>query len=511
MRRVIVPAFVFALSCFSQSTGSVEGVVVDRVTRAGIPGASVTVYLRSQGLTYDATTDASGDFRIFGMKPGDYEVRFEKDGYRFGNKYPAQPYHVGQGQDPIRIRLDMTRLVSLSGRIVDVDGNPASQAEVKLENRRPAPVAADGTFTIKDLEPGYYTLAALPKATAVPEGARAPVPTYTPEPVMIRGDADLSGYEIRLQTTEVYRVSGVLLDETGVPKAGVPVRLAPVIQTGTRVVLFGDLISLVGPGPSTGPEEARVVSAEDGSFEFPAVRSGEWKLTAMSAGSIESADYAASVRSGALEVIVGNRNVTNLQMRLAAPVKVNGTLDWGEMPNRNAAVFLLSGDGQMVLLGGVPMAASSGTLSLRAAATGKYLIVPPAGPGYYPVSVLLAGQEVLGKPVDLSADATFRVTYKAANGSVNGSVENADGASVVLIPRDVQTMGFGRMVTSKADGTFDMSGVPPGGYFAVAFEQFRTFPATNAAWLAGIASIGTRVSVAQSPVSVQLKLSRWPQ
>jgi len=267
---------------------------------------------------------------------------------------------------------------------------------------------------------------------------------------------------------------------------------------------------VVGPGPSTRPEEARVVSAEDGSFEFPAVRAGEWMLAAMSAGSIESPDYAASVRNGALAVIVGNRNVTNLQMRLAAPVKVNGTIDWGEMPNRNTAVFLLPAGGLSVMLGG-PMAASSGPLSLRAAATGKHLIVPQAGPGYYPVSVLLGGQEVLGKPVDLSPDTTFRVTYKAASGGVRGTVENGDGASVVLIPRDVQTMGFGRMVTSNADGTFDMTGVPPGDYLIVAFEQFRTFPTTDAAWLAGVASIGTRVSVAQSPVSVQLKLKRWPE
>ena len=278
MLRVIAPVFIFALSCFAQSTGSVEGAVVDRVTGAGIPGASVTFYIRTQAVFAEATTDSSGDFRIFGMKPGDYELRFEKDGYRFGNKFPAQPYHVGQGQDPIRIRLDMTRLVSLSGRVLDPDGNPTSQAEVKIANHGQVPIAADGTFVVKDLEPGSYTLVAIPKATRVPEGARAPVPTYTPEPILVRGDADLSGVEIRLQAAEVYRLSGVLFDETGNPKAGVPIQLLPVIQTGTRVVLFGDLIAMVGPGPSTRPEEARVVSAEDGSFEFPAVRSGEWKL-----------------------------------------------------------------------------------------------------------------------------------------------------------------------------------------------------------------------------------------
>ncbi len=93
MPRVIAPVFVLASVCFAQATGSVTGVVVDRVTQAAIPGAGVFVYLRSQRLVYEATTDASGDFRIFGMKPGDYEVRFEKEDYdQTALKIPPQPY-----------------------------------------------------------------------------------------------------------------------------------------------------------------------------------------------------------------------------------------------------------------------------------------------------------------------------------------------------------------------------------------------------------------------------------
>ena len=204
MPRVIAPVLLLTPLLLAQSTGSVEGSVVDRVTGAGIPGASVTFYIRTQAVFAEATTDASGEFRIFGMKPGSYEVRFEKEGYRFGNKIPPQPYIVGETPSPVRIRLEMTRMVSLSGRVVDPDGNPMSQGEVKIVNGIAVPVAADGTFTMKDLNPGSYTLAAIPKATRVPEGARVPVVTYSPEPIVIRGDADVSGVEIRLQTAEVY-------------------------------------------------------------------------------------------------------------------------------------------------------------------------------------------------------------------------------------------------------------------------------------------------------------------
>jgi hypothetical protein len=508
MPRVIVPVLLFAASVLGQTTGSVEGAVVDRVTGAGVPGVSITFYIRTQAVFAEATTDASGDFRIFSMKPGSYEVRFEKEGYRSGNRIPAQPYIVGQTPSPVSIRLEMTRLISLSGRVVDADGNPMSQGEVRLVDHNVVPVAADGTFTFKDLEPGSYAVAAAPRATPAPEGARVPVLTYSPGRVVMRGDTDVSGVEVRLETAEVFRVSGVVLDETGNPKAGADIQLLPKIQTGARVASIGATITMVGPGPSVGPEEARVVSGEDGSFAFPAVRSGEWQLTAVSRGNIDAANVIDTLRSGAVEVVVGNRNVGNLQIRLAAPFKVTGTVDWGDFPKQRVDIFI-SSTGRQSVFPGPPTMDPDGTMSLRAAGTGKNLILPLAGPGYYPVSVLLGGQEVLGKPVDLFPGATFRVAYRAATGSVHGTVENGSGATVLLIPDNVQTMGFGRMLTCKADGTFDINGVPPGDYYAAAVGQFpQSFSAdTFSALLVRIAAIGTRVSVGQTAASVQLKLN----
>jgi hypothetical protein len=171
--------------------------------------------------------------------------------------------------------------------------------------------------------------------------------------------------------------------------------------------------------------------------------------------------------------------------------------------------ILVNSVGRQSIFPGLPRIDPDGTVSLGAAPARKSLILPLAGPGYYPVSVLLGGQEVLGKPVDLFPGATFRVAYRAATGSVHGTVENGSGATVLLIPDNVQTMGFGRMVTCKADGTFDVSGVPPGDYYAAALGQFQRNAGADAfsASLARIAAIGTRVSVGQTAASVQLKLN----
>ncbi len=512
MIRVIAPVLLLTSLVFAQSTGSVEGTVVDRVTNAGIPDANVTFYIRTQqGAIYDATTDASGEFRIFGMKPGSYEVRFEKDGYRLGNKIPPQPYIVGETGSPVRIRLEMTRLVSLSGHVVDPDGNPMSQGEVKIVNRNSVPVVADGTFTFKELEPGSYTIAAIPRATRVPEGARVPVVTYSPEPIVIRGDMDVSGVEIRLQTAEVYRVSGVVLDETGNPKSKVAIQLLPKIQSGPRAVQQGSFMTFVGPGPNVGPEEARVTSAADGSFEFPQVRSGEWQLAGVSSGPIDSVDAIKNFHSGALSVVVGNQSVENLQLRQAPSFQISGTIDRGDAPRGlRAGVALAAADGRT--MASLPLVTQpDGTLGSATTTPGRYLILPQAGPGYYPVSVQLNGQEVLGKPVDLFPGSAIRVSYKAANGSLHGTVDNCNGAAVVLVPTDVQTLAFGRVVTCNSDGAFEMIGVAPGDYYAAALLGFQFEAERDPKWLAGIASIGTRVSVGQSSVSVQLKANRWPE
>ena len=512
MLRVIVPVLLLAPLAFSQTTtGSVEGVVVDRVTRAAIPGASVFVYLRSQGLVYEATTDASGDFRIFGMKPGDYELRFEMQGYDpTAIKTPQQPYKIGQGQDPVRIRLELTRHVSLSGRVLDPEGNPISQGTVRLGNFK-VPVSADGTFTIKDLVPGSYNLAAIPNAARVPEGTRVPVPTAAAAPVVIRGDADLSGYEIRLDSAEVYRVRGVVLDETGNPKPKVAIQLLPKIQSGPHAVMQGSFMTFVGPGPSVGPEEARVVSAEDGSFEFPAVRSGDWQLAGVSSGIPDSVDFAKNSHSGGLSVIVGNRGLENLQLRQFPSFEISGTIDLGDAPRGlRTSVGLLSVDGRTVF--SPPLFTQpNGTLAPSMVTPGRYLILPQANPGYYPVSVQLNGQEVTGKPVDLFPGATIRVSYRAANGSLRGSVDNCNGA-VFLIPKDIQTLAFGRLLECRADGSFEAPGIPPGDYSAAAFRvPVSLDDLRDPGFLAKVISAGTSVSVQQSAVTIQLKAIPFPE
>jgi len=173
-------------------------------------------------------------------------------------------------------------------------------------------------------------------------------------------------------------------------------------------------------------------------------------------------------------------------------------------------VLLQSADGRTVA--SPPLFTQpDGTLAPSAVTPGRYLILPQAGPGYYPVSVQLNGQEVIGKPVDLFPGSTIRISYKAANGSLRGSVDSCNGA-VVLIPRDVQTLAFGRLLDCRANGSFEGPGIPQGDYSAAAFRlPINLADLRDPGFLAKVISAGTSVSVQQSAVTVQLKVIPLPE
>jgi hypothetical protein len=134
--------------------------------------------------------------------------------------------------------------VTLRGKVLDPEGNPAPRVPVDLYG----PIAksgqhadtvsgTDGRFVFENVLPGTFTLVASPKPSlsAPNDGFRTEaVKTYYPSslersgalPITVRGVADETGIELRLEADRVYRVRGVVLDEAGKPAARIHVQLA---------------------------------------------------------------------------------------------------------------------------------------------------------------------------------------------------------------------------------------------------------------------------------------------
>lgn len=227
------PYLLFALFVFplqAQNSSIIEGSVVDSVTGAGL--SDVSVYFGSeQGPHYDGVTDSAGNFQINGVKDGQYGSHFEKAGYipQFsGSDSTLKPVRIAAGQEAVRLRIALVAYGSLRGRVLDPEGKPVPKATVTLGQQTDA-ADDQGQFVFTKLRPGSYTLQASPEVSSSREiqirgeERTEVVPTWFPsviessqaEPIVVRGGANLSGYEIRLRTTPVYRVRGVVLAENG--------------------------------------------------------------------------------------------------------------------------------------------------------------------------------------------------------------------------------------------------------------------------------------------------------
>jgi hypothetical protein len=243
---VLIASIPFAPLSLAQNSlgGSVEGTVINSVSGAGIGGASVTLF--AQPNRYKATSDATGHFKITGITPGNYRASAGKD--RFGADVSDFTFlsnsglKIGSEPDPVRVDLKLTPLSAIHGRVVDPDGRPLAGVEVSFAPNLLGSVTTDreGRFTLEEVRPGSYVLSARlagnSKPVQLPDGTRiAMITTYYPsvadpslaERIVFRGEGDLSGYEIRMQTAPVLRIRGIVLNNDGKPSAGAEVSLLP--------------------------------------------------------------------------------------------------------------------------------------------------------------------------------------------------------------------------------------------------------------------------------------------
>jgi hypothetical protein len=154
-------------------------------------------------------TPDTGEFRIWGLAPGDYLIQVNVTGFGPGGPfesgdragytttyYPnatdagqAQSVRVELGQTVtgIEIVLSPTRTARITGRTMDSRGQPMRMGFILAMPQRsepsfgmamrPSQIKPDGTFVITDVTPGTYTLRATgpPAANATPEVLTATV------------------------------------------------------------------------------------------------------------------------------------------------------------------------------------------------------------------------------------------------------------------------------------------------------------------------------------------------
>jgi protocatechuate 3,4-dioxygenase beta subunit len=271
-----------------QGSGVIEGLVVNSVTQAGIGGAKVAITNDARGgaqatthnaTTHNATTDNAGRFHVEGLAPGNYVAEVEHP--HFADAQSDQTarvsFTVGASGEAARVRVDLIPRSSLRGKLVDSEGKPIPDVRVYLFRLRysgsyDCMTDKEGRFEFEEVRPTAYVLAADPPvlnwAPSGPDGERNTLArTYYPNtvdrrqaaPIVIAPGADLGGFDIRIAASPVFRIRGRVVDD-----AGNPVKVGLWLVSEDRLDTRGFVES----------------SEADGSFEFPKIHPGSWRLTA---------------------------------------------------------------------------------------------------------------------------------------------------------------------------------------------------------------------------------------
>lgn len=520
---------------FAQNPVSVEGTVIDRLTRLGIPGAAV--HFRSGNRPdYEVLTDGAGHFQISGMEDGQYGVRVEKTGYvpedSAAGDAALQIIRVAAGQEPEQIQAELSTYARLRGHVLDPGGAPLAKVTVtyahgfEVSSSQRQVTDEQGRFEFSNVVPGSYVFEAVPARAAgsKPEGGAGEdrielQPTWYPaaterntaERVVLHGGADLAGYDIHMQASPVYRVRGILLGEDGKPVSGGMV----IGQSGAEEMRqFGiglpkpsqiDSLSYFTLAGAAGQNAQLIRTRADGSFEFPSVPRGPRQFRAL-----EGLNSKNAPRPPAIVTAVVDHDIDDLEIRMLpafaieAATELDGvSADQTPAAVRNARVEL-SGVGQsLIALNRTGNRARFGRVAPGAV---RIAAAPGLAGGYYLDSIQIGGQDATWKPVNVQAGLPpARIVYKPNAGTVRGTVESTDGATVVLVPQsalDAADVQYGRAAPRKNDGTFEIDSVGPGSYYVFAVDGLEPETFANASDIRKIVNAATVVQITEGATAM---------
>ena len=405
-----------------------------------------------------------------GVKSGEYTANFSRREFLPLDRGAAarRPFRVASGADPIRLRVQLTPLSKVSGRVLDADEHPVPGAELLLDGSHMGLTRTSdpkGNFSF-EIAPGSYILSARPPRALKPPSAEdgerlAWAHTYYPgvlDPraavkIVVRAGSEEWGQDIRLRAAPVRRMRGVVLDPRGDPAPHVPVQVARI----------GELV----------PEDIQTVSAEDGAFEFPALPDGEWRVFA------QSEKGGAKVRAFAVAQVAG-RDLDGVDLRLTAPFSLHGSVTLGgpvgSKPGAKVGLFL-----RPFVVGSEGLAQGltdqDGAFKIDNVYPGLYKIMATSpGPPHFLASVKVGEREALGQYVELGSGALpIKVTFESQGGGIRGTVEDCGSAIVVLTPwdKDLQDPQFVRTAQCREGGRYEISDIRPGDYYAFAFDKWE--------------------------------------
>ncbi|HEV3196284.1 MAG TPA: carboxypeptidase-like regulatory domain-containing protein [Bryobacteraceae bacterium] len=518
--RVLWLAAVFSLAAAGQTPSEpcrVEGSVVNAVTGQPVRKARLTLMPAKGGEPIGGATDAQGKYALANVAPGMYRLQVSHDGYvaqNYGAKKPGEdqkgdPLDLAPGSVKTKVDLHMTPLGAIMGHIHDENGDPVRQVEVgvmvyghgpagkALQMRNSSQTDATGEYRIFDLPPGKYYLRAKPPSAQMPtmvHVGESYTTTYYPNSTQPTGAAavDLAagqeqrGLDFVLHPISTASIRGRVIKPAGGENCSAGLEgLADSADPNDGIGFVSavrDLVITTTSGSASEPANLEEMITggrrvdKDGKFEFQNVPVGSHSLTA-------NCNIGKQRYSTKMPIQLEAAGLENVELRPVGPSNMTGQVQVEGESKSNIAetrIFLEERDGETGLVtdgkdtpdGTV---GEQGVFAFHNLPPATYHIHVEPPQGLYVKSVAWSGRDVLEPGVDMSGggvSAELHVVLSANGGTIDGSVENGEGAKVTLIPSDPQRMKtLAKLAVAAEGGHFSFAALPPGRYKLFAWED----------------------------------------
>jgi hypothetical protein len=223
-----------------------------------------------------------------------------------------------------------------------------------------------------------------------------------------------------------------------------------------------------------------------------------------------------------IPVDVGNGNLDDLTLTLAAGVELSGAVRGPEAANLKSAtirVQLEPRGGNIVVTGTASGAVrEDGTFSVQNVTPDAYNVRVYGLPeGCYVQSVRFGDSDITDAGLDLSQSAAagqLAVTVATGAGQVNGSVENdkqqpASGVWVIAVPEGARRehQQYYGLANTDQTGHYTLKGLVPGDYRVYAFDQMEAGAYQDSEFMKPFESKGEKLHVEENGnLTQQLKL-----